>query len=176
MKPVGRRLWLACLLALSGGARAQAPATDQSVAPAAPEAAVKVVPTAAAAADARAAAAIVGAFHADLRDNWRQGVLDLLAPDVAIFEQGYTESSRDAYASGRLDNDLTFARTTKYDVVHRESYASGDTAWVITQARTTGMFAEQNVDIDNTETMVLQRRDGKWQIVHIHWSAHPRTQ
>ena len=165
-------MWLACLLAFSGGVRAQAPAT----APAEPETSVQVVPAATAAADARAAAAIVSAFHADLRDNWRQGVLDLLAPDVAIFEQGYTESSRDAYASGHLDNDLTFARTTQYDVVHRESLASGDTAWVITQARTTGTFAGENVDIDNTETMILQRRGGKWQIVHIHWSAHPRAQ
>ncbi|NGY05358.1 YybH family protein [Solimonas terrae] len=172
-------LWAACLLALSAAAAAQAP-TDGTTAPPAASAPVpaaetpiEVVPASAAAADAQAVAAIVGAFHADLRDNWRQGVLDLLAPDVAIFEQGFTESSRDAYADGHLDGDLAFAQATKYDVVHRESYASGDTAWVITQARTTGSFADQKVDIDNTETMILKRREGHWQIVHIHWSAHP---
>lgn len=124
--------------------------------------------------NSQVARALVGAFHAALRDNWRQGVLDLLAPDVAVFEQGYTESSRAAYADGHLDNDLNFARTTQYDVVHRESYASGDMAWVITQGRTTGTFAGEPVDIDNTETMVLERRKARWQIVHIHWSAHPR--
>lgn len=170
--------WLTAILALfSGGAQAQAaeaasPA-DVADAPAAqPDGALAVVP---AVTSSQTARAIVGAFHAALRDNWRQGVLDLLAPDVAIFEQGYTESSRDAYADGHLDNDLNFAQTTQYDVVHRESYASGDMAWVITQARTTGTFAGEKVDIDNTETMVLARRKGEWRIVHIHWSAHPRT-
>lgn len=170
--------WLgAALSLLSGGAHAQAadvPVTADAVDTPAEQAdeAVAVVP---AVTSSQAARALVGAFHAALRDNWRQGVLDLLAPDVAIFEQGYTESSRDAYADGHLDNDITFAQTTQYDVVHRESYASGDMAWVITQARTTGTFAGEKVDIDNTETMVLERRTGKWQIVHIHWSAHPRT-
>lgn len=171
--------WLTAVLTLLVGAMqaqaAEAPTaanvTDASADKPA-DGAIVVVPTVA---NSQTARAIVGAFHAALRDNWQQGVLDLLAPDVAIFEQGYTESSRDAYASGHLQNDLIFAQTTQYDVVHRESYASGDMAWVITQARTTGTFAGEKVDIDNTETMVLERRQGKWQIVHIHWSAHPRT-
>ncbi|WP_169518359.1 YybH family protein [Solimonas variicoloris] len=121
------------------------------------------------------AAAVVDDFHASVAENYRERVLQLLAPDVAIFEQGYTESSRDAYADGHLDSDLLFAASTRYEVVHREAYASGDLAWVITQARTTGRFSGQSVDIDNTETMVLQRRGGRWLIVHIHWSAHPRA-
>nr|WP_240954102.1 nuclear transport factor 2 family protein [Solimonas marina] len=125
-------------------------------------------------ADAQAAAAVVTAFHASLASQNRQAVLDTLAPDVAIFEQGYTESSRDVYGGGHLDSDLEFAKTTTYTLGHREAYADGNTAWVISQGRTTGSFADHKVDIDNTETMVLQRRDGQWKIVHIHWSAHPR--
>jgi ketosteroid isomerase-like protein len=120
------------------------------------------------------AAAVVTAFHDSLAKNSRQGVLDTLAPDVAIFEQGYTESSREVYGGGHLDSDLKFAETAHYKLGHREAYVDGDTAWVISQGRTTGSFAGQSLDIDNTETMILQRREGRWQIVHIHWSAHPR--
>jgi ketosteroid isomerase-like protein len=125
---------------------------------------------------AEQATAVVADFHQSLRENYRKGVLATLAPDVAVFEQGYAESSRDEYASGHLDNDLLFAATTRYEVLHREAAASGDLAWVVTQARTTGSFAGQDVDLDNTETMVLERRAGKWKIVHIHWSAHPRSE
>src|SRR3546814_8101853 len=111
--PRGR--WLAAGARLSGGAQAQAadatPATDAAgVSTAKPDGVLAVVP---AVANSQTARAIVGAFHAALRDDWRQGVLDLLAPDVAIFEQGYTESSRDAYADGHLANDLDFAHATK---------------------------------------------------------------
>ncbi|MGH8447239.1 MAG: nuclear transport factor 2 family protein [Solimonas sp.] len=120
------------------------------------------------------ATAVVAAFHESLRENYRKGVLNTLAPDVAIFEQGYTESSREVYGGGHLDSDLLFAASTRYEVIHREAAAHGDMAWVITQARTTGTFAGQAVDIDNTETAVLERRGGRWQIVHLHWSAHPR--
>lgn len=154
---LGLRRWLLLLAAaLSGPATAATPVTAAED-PAAQE-----------------ASAVVTAFHDSLAKNSRQGVLDTLAPDVAVFEQGYTESSREVYGGGHLDSDLKFAETTTYKLGHREAYADGDTAWVISQGRTSGSFAGHTVDIDNTETMVLQRREGRWQIVHIHWSARPR--
>ncbi|MFT4047084.1 MAG: nuclear transport factor 2 family protein [Solimonas sp.] len=149
-------------------------ATNPSAVTPGPAAPVKAAPGGAEAADAAQATAVVASFHQSLRENYRKGALATLAPDVAIFEQGFAESSRDEYGAGHLDNDLLFAATTRYEVLHREAAAGGDTAWVITQARITGTFAGQDIDLDHTETAVLERRGGHWLIVHLHWSAHPR--
>jgi ketosteroid isomerase-like protein len=114
----------------------------------------------------------VDAFHKALRVGDAKAVLALLAPEIVIFEQGFFEPSRDAYAETHMRDDMDFARATKREVLSREAITSGDAAWVQSRTRTTGKFGDNAVDLTGAETMVLRRQADGWKIVHIHWSAH----
>ncbi|HEX4896184.1 MAG TPA: nuclear transport factor 2 family protein [Solimonas sp.] len=118
--------------------------------------------------------AVVNDFHQAMAEGWKEGVLRHLADGVRIYEQGYAERSRDEYAAGHLDSDLVFAAATRRERLGRESGSSGDHAWVLSQSRTQGEIGGRTVDLEQTETMLLQRVGEAWQIVHIHWSAHGR--
>jgi ketosteroid isomerase-like protein len=115
------------------------------------------------------------AFHQALEDGDRAKAMDLLLPDVAIFESGEVELSRDAYAAEHLGADIEFVAATREEIVGREVHEVGDTAWATTRSRTTGTFRGKPVDVDGTETMVLRRDGGGWRIAHIHWSSHRRA-
>jgi ketosteroid isomerase-like protein len=114
----------------------------------------------------------VAEFHSALDAGHARAMLELMAPDVVIYEQGFVESSRDAYANAHLGDDVDFASHTKREVVTTQSGGSGDSAWVITQSTTAGSYHDATIALQNTETMVLQRIGGDWKITHIHWSAH----
>lgn len=146
-----------------------APPPAASTPPAAP-----VEPPKVAEADPDSPAGVVEGFHAAMREGYQQGMLDALAPDVLIFEQGYIERSRDEYASGHLHDDMAFAAQTRTRIVGRDVLETADQASVLTLSLTDGRFGDQDVALENTETMVLGKRKGKWKITHIHWSAHPR--
>ncbi len=116
-------------------------------------------------------AAAIERFHAALASGDRQAALSLLDPKVVIFESGGAEMSRDEYASHHLDADMQFSRAVSSEIVHRESYESGDAAWVLTRTHTKGRFRGRDIDANGVETMVLRRDDGHWRIVHVHWSS-----
>ena len=42
---------------------------------------------------------------------------------------------------------------------------------MLTRFETSGTFEGKPVATSGTETMVLERREGRWRIVHIHWSS-----
>lgn len=119
-------------------------------------------------------AGIVDEFHELLRQGKRAEVLALLADDAVVFETGYAGQSRDDYAQNHVSDDADFAGVTDYQVQHRQVLQEGDAAWVLTQATVQGIFGDQNVDLQQTETMVLRHRAEGWRIAHIHWSAHSR--
>jgi hypothetical protein len=87
-------------------------------------------------------------------------------------EQGFSETSRDTYATGHLAEDIEFARATRREVLSREAVTSGDSAWVQTLTRTRGKFSDKAVDVTGAETVILRREAEAWKILHIHWSAH----
>lgn len=117
---------------------------------------------------------VVDTFHAALVKGDRKAVVEQLAADVVIFEQGFVEKGRDAYAEGSLPNDLTFAGMVKREVLSRDAWEDGNVAWVLTRAAVSGDFGEQKLELENTETLLLRRTDAGWKITHIHRSAHPR--
>jgi ketosteroid isomerase-like protein len=117
---------------------------------------------------------VVDAFHAALASGDRKGVVQHLAADLTIYEQGFTERGRDAYAEGSMPNDITFASLVKREVLRRDAWEDGNVAWVLTLSSVTGDFGDQKLALVNTETLVLRRTDLGWKIVHIHRSAHPR--
>jgi ketosteroid isomerase-like protein len=116
----------------------------------------------------------VEGFHAALASGDRAAALDCLDEKVIIFEGGGAEMSREQYASHHLESDMAFVAATQTDVVDRQAGAAGDVAWVLSRTRTTGQFRDQAIDADGVETMLLRRSEGRWRIVHIHWSSQAR--
>lgn len=120
---------------------------------------------------ARPAAAVVDAFHAALRRGDTTAALSLLANDALIFESGGVERSKAEYSTHHLAADANFSRAVPSRVTRRSGAAAGNTAWIATEARTTGSYKGKQHDLLNTETMVLRRTRGGWKIAHIHWSS-----
>lgn len=116
---------------------------------------------------------VVDGFHAALEAGDREAALGYLAPEVIIFEGGGAEMSRDEYASHHLGGDMAFLAAMEQELLDRQDHVAGDLAYVLSRTRTRGSFREREVDSTGVETMVLERRDDGWRIVHIHWSSRP---
>ena len=122
----------------------------------------------AAAQDARST---VTAFHAALHAGQQDKALELMLPGVLIYESGHVERSRDEYASHHLGADMEFAKATSRKVLRHSVKESADVAVVVDETDTPGNFQGKDVASFGTETVVLERKDGKWAIAHVHWSS-----
>lgn len=114
----------------------------------------------------------VEAFHKALKVGDGRAALAFLLPDVTIYEQGFTDNSRDDWGSRQLADANQFARQTERRVLRREASQDTNTAWVISTTVTEGQFDGRKLVLDGTETMLLRRGVDGWRIAHIHWSAH----
>ena len=119
----------------------------------------------------QAAENIVDAFRKALTDGDSKQAMALLSDDVLIYESGGAEASKAEYASHHLDADIAFLKGVKQRVAARSAQASGDMALVTTQGATVGTYKDKAINSASTETMVLRLTEGKWKIVHIHWSS-----
>lgn len=113
----------------------------------------------------------VAAFHAALSAGDKTKVLTLLAPEVAIYEGGHVERSRDQYASSHLAGDIDFAKSSTRKVLKETERIDGNTAVVWEDSETTGTSMGMPVHLLGTGTMVLEKRGDGWAIVHVHWSS-----
>jgi len=139
--------------------QAEAPATVAAPVPAPP---------------AQAPADFADAFHEAMRSLNRAQILSMLAPDLVVFETGYLKATRDEYVKTNLSDDADFASVTDYRPLSRGVIGSGEQVVVLTKASIQGIFGDQRVDLEQSETMILRRTPTNWEIVHLHWSAHPR--
>lgn len=117
----------------------------------------------------------VDAFHFALKAGNKQLALELLTPDVQIYEQGRQQRTRTDYARKHLQEDISFAGVTQRSVSRRTSKLLGNAAWVMSVNRNRGKVNGRPVDFTTNETMVLNKINGKWRIVHIHWSFDEKT-
>ncbi|WP_428383984.1 YybH family protein [Nevskia ramosa] len=120
------------------------------------------------------AAQIADRFADALAAGDQATVHTLLLPNVLIFESGGAETSADEYAGHHLPADIAFMAAVKRTVLSRQSGGNGVTRWVATKSRLQGRYKDRDIDLDSTESLVLQRGDGGWRIVHVHWSSSPR--
>jgi ketosteroid isomerase-like protein len=118
----------------------------------------------------RAVAEVVHAYHDALAAGDSTGALQLLHPDVVIYEGGHAETL-DEYRSGHLRSDMAFASATQRAVTAESAMAWGDEAMYIAESRTTGRWRDRDIDSQGTETVVLLRTPDGWRIRHIHWSS-----
>lgn len=120
---------------------------------------------------AKPAADVVDHFHAALKRGDTASAAALLAADALVFESGGVERTKAEYTSHHLAADAAFASATTQSVSRRSGSVVGDIAWIATEGTTTGTYKDRVIDSVSTETMVLRRANGAWQIVHIHWSS-----
>lgn len=113
----------------------------------------------------------VAAFHHALTTGDKDKALSLLSPEIAIYEAGYVERSRDEYAGHHLGGDMEFAKTATRKVLKQSERVEGNTAVVWAETETTGTSRGKPLHVYGTETAVLEKKGGDWAIVHVHWSS-----
>lgn len=95
----------------------------------------------------------------------------ILAPNVLIFESGGVESSLAEYEGHHMPADMAFMKAMTREVISQQVFDSGDSATVATRSHVHGLYKDQEIDMKSTETLVMQKADGLWKVVHIHWSS-----
>lgn len=113
----------------------------------------------------------LAAFHGAIVAGDRDKASSLLAPDLAVYEGGHVERSRDEYAGHHLGGDMEFAKNMTRKVLKQSERIDGNTAVVWQETETTGTLRGTAIHLLGTETAVLQKKDGAWSIVHVHWSS-----
>lgn len=135
-------------------------------------AAASITTTAASAASSPKEA--LAAFHAALVAGDKARVLELMAPDVAIYEAGRVERSRDEYASHHLGGDMEFAKTATRKVLKQSERADGNMAVIWQETETSGTSRGKPIHVLGTESALLEKTDGTWRIIHVHWSSRKK--
>jgi uncharacterized membrane protein len=95
----------------------------------------------------------------------------VLDQNVVIFESGNVESSLAEYESHHMKSDIAFMAAMNIELLSREVIDAEDSATVISRSRISGAYKSKEIDLVNTETLVIQRRNGEWKVVHVHWSS-----
>lgn len=113
----------------------------------------------------------LAAFHDALVAGDKARATSLLSADIAIYEGGHVERSRDEYAGHHLGGDMEFAKNSTRKVLKQNERVDGNTAIVWQETETTGTLRGTAIHMLGTETAVLQKKDGVWSIVHVHWSS-----
>lgn len=114
---------------------------------------------------------VVAAFHEALVSGDKTKALALLSPEIAIYEAGYVERSRDEYASHHLGDDMQFAKSSTRKVLKQSERIDGNTAIVWEETETIGTSRGRPVHVFGTGTAVLEKKGDGWSIVHVHWSS-----
>jgi len=113
----------------------------------------------------------MAAFHDALAAGDKAKALSLLAPEVAIYEAGYVERSRDEYASHHLNGDMEFAKASTRKMLKQTERIDGNMAVVWEETETAGVVRGLPARILGTGTVVLEKHGEGWAIVHVHWSS-----
>lgn len=123
-------------------------------------------------AHASEAVAALDAFHAALVEGNRERAMELVDPQAAFYESGHVERSLEEYASGHMANDMKFAATSKRTVLAQQVREVGNVATIWRETETAMTTPRGTpVKMPGLETAVMEKKDGKWRLVHVHWSS-----
>jgi len=114
---------------------------------------------------------VVNAFHAALKRGDTKTALNLMADDVVIFESGGVERNRAEYEAHHLKSDAAFSAATTTTPISQTIASDGDFSSVMSVEFVKGTFRDRPVNSRSVETMVLRKTEGRWRIIHIHWSS-----
>lgn len=113
---------------------------------------------------------VVTQFHQALKAGDKTTARKLLADDVLIFEGGGVERSADEYAHHHMLSDMKYVAAMNSESLEHNVKIMGNTAVSMSRSKTTGTYKEKERNYESMETMVLEKQNGEWKIVRIHWS------
>ena len=95
--------------------------------------------------------------------------------DVTVFESGHANYGWTDYRNSHLAPELKEFKNTKYSFSDLKVKVDGKTAWATFKYSLAADIGTRNIQSGGLGTAILEKRDGRWQIVHWHSSA-PRRQ
>ncbi|HXG86183.1 MAG TPA: nuclear transport factor 2 family protein [Pyrinomonadaceae bacterium] len=93
---------------------------------------------------------------------------------VTVFESGHANYGWKDYRDSHLGPELQAFKNTKYAFSDMKIKVSGAMALATFKYTLSADFKERKIDSGGLGTAVLEKRRGKWVIVHWHSSAPPR--
>jgi len=95
--------------------------------------------------------------------------------DVTVFESGHANYGWTDYRNNHLAPELKEFKNTKYSFSDLKVKVDGKTAWATFKYSLSADIGTRNIQSGGLGTAVLEKRDGRWQIVHWHSSAPRRA-
>jgi ketosteroid isomerase-like protein len=95
--------------------------------------------------------------------------------DVTVFESGHANYGWTDYRNNHLAPELKEFKNTKYSFSDLKVKVDGETAWATFKYTLAAQMGTRKIESGGLGTAVLEKRDGKWRIVHWHSSAPRRA-
>lgn len=95
--------------------------------------------------------------------------------DVTVFESGYANYGWNDYRNNHLAPELKEFKNTKYAFSDLKVKVDGKTAWATFKYTISADIKARKIESSGLATAILEKREGKWRIVHWHSSAPRRT-
>ena len=113
---------------------------------------------------------VVRQFHQALKTGDTRLARSLLAENLVVFEGGSVERSADEYANNHMLADMKYLTGINNELLEHKVEISGNVAYSMSRSKSTGSYTDRTIDVTGMETIVLNKLNGQWKIVHIHWS------
>ena len=94
---------------------------------------------------------------------------------VTVFESGHANYGWADYRDNHLKPEMAEMKNTKYAITDVKPRIAGNTAWATFKYTISADLKERHVEATGLGTAVLEKRDGRWQIVHWHTSSSRRA-
>ena len=94
---------------------------------------------------------------------------------VSVFESGHANYGWNDYRNTHLAPELKEFKNTKYAFSDLKVKVDGKTAWATFKYTLSADLGTRHIDSGGLGTAVLEKREGKWRIVHWHSSAPRRA-
>ena len=95
--------------------------------------------------------------------------------DVTVFESGHANYGWNDYRNNHLAPELKEFKNTKYSFSDLKVKVDGKTAWATFKYTLSAEIEARKIESGGLATAILEKREGKWRIVHWHSSAPRRT-
>lgn len=109
-------------------------------------------------------------FRTALETGDSSAVVNLLHPEVRVYESGHAETLEE-YRSGHLAADIEFQEAVESETRHEELVPGTEQVLYLREYTVRGTFRGREIESRGTETLVLVPTDDGWRIRHIHWSS-----
>lgn len=109
-------------------------------------------------------------FHQAIQAGNKKEARSFLADNVIIYEGGRVERSADDYANHHMLADMKYLADIDIEILEHEVSVLGNIAYSTSRTKLTGDVKGKQINSEGMESMILQKIESKWKIVHIHWS------